>query len=289
MADHADEAQVAVHLPLVPVHDRPQQRTGAALGAALGARDRGAARGRSRRAAPAAISGRGMHARARASTRPARRDQRDDHEGDRRHGRALPGRSAAGGAREEDDPLGPVRDLGVVADHDRLAAAGGAVGRSGTAAHMPASSWRRNSSIRRSSSSVSCGSPSARTTSPLPGIRRKNFIGRIMPEGIPARRARRWRAQPTPERVDRARRPRRCRASASRTASEAIRLAATRRLERLQPEREMRSERGGVRAARAVRRARRDTAGRGSSTACSPSKNRSTASAPSAWPPVTTT
>src|SRR5262249_55888486 len=45
----------------------------------------------------------------------------------------------------------------------------------GTAAHIPSSSWRRNSSISRSSSSRTSTSPSARTTSPCPGCIRRSF------------------------------------------------------------------------------------------------------------------
>ena len=50
--------------------------------------------------------------------------------------------------------------------------------RDGTAAHRPASSWRRNSSIRRCSSSARSTSPSAIRTSPWPGfILRKRTRG----------------------------------------------------------------------------------------------------------------
>ena len=51
----------------------------------------------------------------------------------------------------------------------------------GTAAHIPRSSWRRNSSIRRSSSSATSGSPSASSTSPCPGFMRTSFMDAIMP------------------------------------------------------------------------------------------------------------
>src|SRR3954466_13229528 len=46
----------------------------------------------------------------------------------------------------------------------------------GTAAHMPRSSWRRNSSTRRSSSSATDGSPSASSSSPFPGVMRSSFM-----------------------------------------------------------------------------------------------------------------
>src|SRR6266545_8424769 len=60
----------------------------------------------------------------------------------------------------------------------------------GIAAHMPRSSWRRNSRTRRSSSSATAGSPSASRTSPFPGVMRSSFIPRLCPAaslGCPVR------------------------------------------------------------------------------------------------------
>ena len=51
-----------------------------------------------------------------------------------------------------------------------------AVLRSGTAAHMPSSSWRRNSCTSSSSSSATSTSPSAMSTSPCPGFMRRNLM-----------------------------------------------------------------------------------------------------------------
>ena len=106
LADHPDEAEVPVHLPLLAVHDRAQQRPGAPLGAALGARvdPRRAPQAPAARL-PAAASAHGA-----ASRREVRGErQRDERQRPRRRA-STPvtrrGRSAAGGAREEDDPLG---------------------------------------------------------------------------------------------------------------------------------------------------------------------------------------
>ena len=78
----------------------------------------------------------------------------------------------------------------------------------GTAAHMPRSSWRRNSATRRSSSSASSGSPSASRTSPCPGFIRTSFTAAIMP----AARSRPASGAGEPEDVDRPGAARRSRA-----------------------------------------------------------------------------
>ena len=164
--------------------------------------------------------------------------------------------AAARGAREEDHALGVARDVVEVAA--RAAPRGGPspLG-SGTAAHMPASSWRRNSSTSRSSSSRTSTSPSAISTSPCPGFMRRNFMRAIMPEAFVRRRApsRRQRGRARGRRARRrgrrprpmlaqpvAHRPRRDRLRAARAASSGV-----------EAEREVRREHRGVRAAGAVR------------------------------------
>ena len=76
----------------------------------------------------------------------------------------------------------------------------------GTAAHIPASSWRRNSSISACSSSATSTSPSAMSCSPKPGRMRRNFIAAIIPQRRRAVRSARGRHPLVrPEDVDRAR------------------------------------------------------------------------------------
>ena len=103
-------------------------------------------------------------------------DEREDEQREQ-HGRRG---SAAGGAREEDHPLGVV--AGSRRSRGPSAPRAGRCGRrrSGTAAHMPSSSWRRNSSTSRSSSSRTRGSPSARRTSPWPGFMRRNLMSALL-------------------------------------------------------------------------------------------------------------
>ena len=124
--------------------------TAAPRGAACRPRDGASEQPRDRRAPMTTASSR--------QQRPSVLTRRD------RYAPGSPGRSAARGRREEDHALGVARNLGEVADHRGLAAPARAGGR-----HRrphPWSSWRRNSSIRRSSSSASSGSPSASRTSP---------------------------------------------------------------------------------------------------------------------------
>src|SRR6185437_14645040 len=68
----------------------------------------------------------------------------------------------------------------------------------GTAAHIPSSSWRRNSRTRRSSSSATSGSPSASRTSPFPGVMRSSFMSRLCPVHPPAPPRSRFRAGRSP-------------------------------------------------------------------------------------------
>ena len=149
-----------------------------------------------------------------------------------------------------------------------------AVLRSGTAAHMPSSSWRRNSCTSSSSSSATSTSPSAISTSPCPGFIRRNLMvnGDYDKARVPAHPPRRpvsriadarrrsvrtrpralsaGRASPRtstgPAPAPMARRP-------SRTASEATRLASRAAASRSSPQRQPRRQRRGVRAARSVR------------------------------------
>ena len=137
----------------------------------------------------------------------------------------------------------------------------------GTAAHMPRSSWRRNSST----SALLLGGPRdvalRKQDLAVPGLhaqephdqRSMAGNGAAAARGRGFSRCQRRRARSArcgeAEHVDRARRRRRARAGRRATASPATRRAIARRLERRVPERELGGERRGVRAARAVRRA----------------------------------
>src|SRR3954469_6661039 len=182
-APDPDEAEVAVHLPLLVVDAGAQERAGALLGAALAARgvggDRHAGAAGALAPPPPLQPGHG--------DLPQQRHDHDERaaEGED-HGDAAPGyrppaargkkitRSASRGTSSKDLTMRASRrpPPAVV----------------GTAAHIPRSSWRRNSSTRRSSSDCTSTSPSARRTSPCPGFIRSNLTGVIMAKG--SRRAR---------------------------------------------------------------------------------------------------
>ena len=196
-------------------------------------------------------------------------------------------------------------------DHLRLAAPGRACAR-GTAAHMPSSSWRRNSSTSRSSSSATSTSPSAMQHLAVPRLHPQEPHGarRLWQSAGAACPAASWRAQPTIPwtrgvvRSSRRRVPRpststgpapapRSR-SPSRTALRRDALGLARGGLEVVAEREPRRERRGVRAARAVRgavgvaragrarpRARRRRTRRSPRSRCPPVTT--TARGPSAW------
>ena len=152
----------------------------------------------------------------------------------------------------------------------------------GTAAHMPWSSWRRNSSIRRSSSSATSGSPSASRTSPCPDFIRTSFIASdYAAASPPARqraRARGRRPGPAPA-------PMLAQAVADRLRGDLARPA--RGVGELLAAGEERRQRRGVGAAGAVRGAV------GIARPLDPQRCRrpstSTSAPSSAWPPVTIT
>ena len=205
--------ELLVHRVLAAGDDRAHQLAGPALGAAL---------------APGVV---------------ARHDLR-------RSGSARRHQPPAG-AREEDDALGVARDLGEVANHAPPRAASRR--RVGTAASHPLVELAaKGLATRRSSSSETSGSPSARRTSPCPGFMRTSFTRFGLCQRPGALRGGRA------EDVDRARRP----APSSRrpwpTACAAISLRPAGGVGQLLPAREEGGERRGVSAARAVRGAGRE-------------------------------
>ena len=157
----------------------------------------------------------------------------------------------------------------------------------GTAAHSPASSCRRNSSIRRCSSSRELDVALRDQHLTMPGLhpqkahdgimsKRRGVAGHARPDA----RRRRPSTSTGPAPAPTSRRP-------SRTAR---RRAAWRRAPppaASSPERQPRRQHRGVRAARTRARRRRGSARRAARRARSPSKNTSIAC--SRWPPVTTT
>ena len=165
-APHAQEAELAVHRPVVLVDARAQQLARALLGAAFaagviadrraGAPARRPQLARPRRARASASAGRAPTA--------ARRARRGGAEREPSAASASRG-CAAGGAREEDHALGVAGNLVEALDELGLAASAGSA-RSAPPPTCPASSSRRNASISSRSCSGTSTSPSASTISP---------------------------------------------------------------------------------------------------------------------------
>ena len=250
-----DEPELRVHRVLVAETTERRSSRARARRGARGPGHRAAALARRRRwSAPAPALRPG------AGPKPTTA-RRAEHEGRCRERRA----STAGGRREEDDPLGVPRDLGEVADHGRLVPRPPSA--VGTAAHIPRSSWRRNSSIRRSSSSATSGSPSASRTSPCPGFMRTSFTARLC-----QRPAELGRSAADPRRVPSRTRPpgparRRARAGRCRPPRRRSRAPTRAASASSVPAGEEGRERRGMRAAGAVRGAVAGSAGRRSQRA----------------------
>ena len=137
-APDADEAEVAVHRPLLVVDARAQQRPRALLGAALAAGVVGHAPGRGGAAPDGATTPppAGATIRSESSARATSASRRE------RAAPAVPRRralAAARGPREEDHALGVARDV-LERTHHLRACAVRRSARGGTAAHRPASS-----------------------------------------------------------------------------------------------------------------------------------------------------
>src|SRR5215210_1980600 len=169
-APDAQEPEVAVHRPLLVVHARLEQLARTLLGAAL---------------APGVVRGAGIAGTAalaagaaglQAAVDPGHRDLPQQREDDDRGRRERDDHYAAPPAARGKKMTRPV-SRGISSNRRTISASRRPSQRVvGTAAHIPWSSWRRNSSISACSSWATSTSPSAISCSPNPGRMRRNFI-----------------------------------------------------------------------------------------------------------------
>ena len=270
-APDRDEPELRVHRVLLRGDDRAQELAGA----------RSARRSRPGSYGGGASARRGRWAAGAAKARGQRRAEADQRQGGD-HDRASWRRRALNRRRPAERTRRARPPCGISEKSRTMVASCRGPSDVGTAAHIPRSSWRRNSSTRRSSSSATSGSPSASSTSPWPGFMRTSFIapdyasGLRAAERLPQRRRRRPGPGPAPS-------PRRPLPTASAAISRAHRAASTSSM----PAREEGGERRRVRAARAVRGPVAGSAGRRFER---PRRRRTARRRPSAvCPPVTIT